>query len=133
MMKKIRVKPFSNLAKKTNKVAIKEIDHHQPEYSYRQSLLVKGPCRDESPSPTKIPGFFAVYVGEGRERFLVPTRFLSHPLFKILLEKTYDEFGFEQKNGLIVPCSVSTFQEVVSAVESNHGRFDMRKLFEEVV
>ncbi|KAJ8422624.1 hypothetical protein Cgig2_026201 [Carnegiea gigantea] len=74
-------------------------------------------------SPTKkIPvGFFAVYVGEERQRFIVPMRFLSHPLFKILLEKAQDEFGFEQKSGLLIPCSVSTFQEVVNAVESNHG------------
>ncbi|XP_021766493.1 auxin-responsive protein SAUR50-like [Chenopodium quinoa] len=135
MLKKIRVvKSLSNLSKKT-KATINKVDScHSCEYSHRQSLLVKGSLEEDSFSPTKIPtGFFAVYVGEGRERFLVPTSFLSHPLFKILLEKTYDEFGFEQKNGLIVPCSVSTFREVVNAVESNHGRFDMRKLFEEVV
>ncbi|CAO2839316.1 unnamed protein product [Amaranthus hypochondriacus] len=132
MLKKIRVKPFTNLAKKGKASTINEINHCDYS-SYRQSLLIKGSSNDGS-SPTKIPtGFFAVYVGEARERFVVPTNFLSHPLFKILLEKAYDEFGFEQKNGLIVPCTVSTFQEVVDAVESNHGRFDMRKLFEEFI
>ncbi|KMT06767.1 hypothetical protein BVRB_7g159270 [Beta vulgaris subsp. vulgaris] len=133
MLKKIKVKPFSNLSKKTKATMINEVDHRRSEHSYRQSLLIKESV-EEGSTPTKIPtGFFAVYVGEERERFVVPTSFLSHPLFKILLEKTYDEFGFEQKNGLIVPCSVSTFQEVVNAVESNHKRFDMRKLFEEFV
>ncbi|CAO2824018.1 unnamed protein product [Amaranthus hypochondriacus] len=125
MLKKIRVKPFTSLAKK-NKTTIQEFDH-------RQFLLVKG-SSDDGSTPAKTPtGFFAVYVGKERERFVVPTNFLSHPLFKILLEKSYDEFGFEQQNGLIVPCSVSTFQQIVNAVESNHGRFDMKKLFEEFI
>ncbi|KAL7204144.1 hypothetical protein ACSBR2_017248 [Camellia fascicularis] len=35
----------------------------------------------------------------------------------MLLEKAYDEFGFEQRDGLVVPCSVAAFQEVVSAVQ----------------
>ncbi|XP_056697800.1 protein SMALL AUXIN UP-REGULATED RNA 12 [Spinacia oleracea] len=128
MLKNIRVKSFTNSSsKKTKKTVINE-------HSHRQSLLVRGLLEEELLTPTKIPtGFFAVYVGQGRERFLVPTSFLSHPLFKILLEKAYEEFGFEQKNGLIVPCSVSTFQEVVNAVGTNHGKFDMRKLFEEFV
>lgn len=127
MLKKIRVKPFTSLAKKS-KTSIQEFDH-------RQFLLVKGSSEDGL-SPAKTPtGFFAVYVGKERERerFVVPTNFLSHPLFKILLEKSYDEFGFEQQNGIIVPCSVSTFQQIVNAVESNHGKFDMKKLFEEFV
>ncbi|KAL7174415.1 hypothetical protein ACSBR2_033636 [Camellia fascicularis] len=68
-------------------------------------------------SPRTPTGHFAVYVGEERRRFVVPTGFLSHPLFKMLLEKAYDEFGFEQRDGLVVPCSMAAFQEVVSAVQ----------------
>ncbi|XP_042509706.1 auxin-responsive protein SAUR21 [Macadamia integrifolia] len=88
---------------------------------------------DES-STAKTPiGFLALYVGEERQRFLVPTNFLSHPLFKILMEKTYNEFGFAQRNGLVVPCSVSTFQEVIDAIECCHGQFDLGKLVEEFI
>lgn len=64
---------------------------------------------------------------------MVPTGYLSHPLFKMLLEKAYEEFGFEQKNGLVVPCSVSTFQEIVNAVEGCNGRFDFGNLIEEFI
>ncbi|GFQ02002.1 indole-3-acetic acid-induced protein arg7 [Phtheirospermum japonicum] len=85
-----------------------------------------------SPTATTTPnGSFVVYVGEDRQRFVVPTSYLSHPLFKILLDKAYNEFGFEQKNGLVVPCSVYAFQEVVSAVECCNGRFDFGELVEE--
>ena len=87
----------------------------------------------EQISPTaSIPsGFFAIYVGEEEERFVVPTSFLSHPLFKMLLEKSYNEYGFEQRNKLVVPCSVSTFQKVVNAVECCNGKFDFGKLVED--
>ncbi|KAI8550044.1 hypothetical protein RHMOL_Rhmol06G0073700 [Rhododendron molle] len=47
--------------------------------------------------------------------------------------KAYNEFGFEQMNGLLVPCSVDAFPEVVSAVEFSHGRFDFGKFVEEFI
>uniref|UniRef100_A0A151UF80 Indole-3-acetic acid-induced protein ARG7 n=1 Tax=Cajanus cajan TaxID=3821 RepID=A0A151UF80_CAJCA len=55
------------------------------------------------------------------------------PLFKMLLEKAYNEFGFSQRNGLVVPCSVSTFKEVINAIECNNGKFDLGKFFAEFV
>ncbi|MBA0740123.1 hypothetical protein Gogos_013345 [Gossypium gossypioides] len=85
-----------------------------------------------SPTTASTPsGSFAIYVGENEERFVVPTNFLSHPLFKMLLEKSYNEYGFQQRDKLVVPCSVSTFQEVVNAVECCNGKFDFGKLVEE--
>lgn len=85
------------------------------------------------PSSTTPTGFFPVYVGEGRQRFLVPMGFLSHPLFKMLLEKARNEFGFKQRSGLTVPCSVSAFQEVLNAVECCNGKFEFGELVEEFV
>ncbi|KAK4730703.1 hypothetical protein R3W88_023691 [Solanum pinnatisectum] len=67
-----------------------------------------------SAKSSKKMGTFAVYVGEERERFA-----------------TYNEFGFEQTNGLVVPCSVDLFQEVVNAVECCNGKFDFSALVEE--
>ncbi|KAK1420770.1 hypothetical protein QVD17_22624 [Tagetes erecta] len=85
-------------------------------------------------SPRKTPtGFFTIYVGEERRRFVVPTSYLSHPLFKLLLEKSSEEFGFGQKNGLVVPCSVKAFQEVVNAVETCNGKCDLSNLVEEII
>ncbi|KAM7262476.1 hypothetical protein ACFE04_000159 [Oxalis oulophora] len=87
---------------------------------------VKGNCAP--PTPT---GFFTVYVGEERERCVVPTGFLPHPLFKMLLDKSYDEVEFEHVNRLVIPCSVSTFHEVVNAIESCNGTFDFGNVIEE--
>ncbi|KAK1437932.1 hypothetical protein QVD17_03732 [Tagetes erecta] len=77
-------------------------------------------------------GCIAVYVGDERLRFVVHTSHLSHPLFRMLLEKTEEEFGFEQKDRLVVPCSVNVFLEVVSAVKCNKGKFDLRTFVEEM-
>lgn len=85
---------------------------------------------EETTTPT---GFCAVYVGEERERFVVPTGFLSHPLFKMLLEKSYNEFGFEHESGVVIPCSVSAFQRVFNAVGRSNSRFDFGQLVEELV
>jgi SAUR family protein len=82
---------------------------------------------------SKKSGVFALYVGEERQRYVVSTSYLSHPLFKMLLEKAYNEFGFEQRNGLVVPCSVSAFLEVVNAIECNNCKFDMGNIFYELI
>ncbi|ESR43405.1 hypothetical protein WN944_004829 [Citrus x changshan-huyou] len=117
---------FKKLAKKVK--VMSGGDKNQP---HKQCLLEE--YEDMASMATTPTGFFAVYVGEEQERFVVPTGFLSHPLFKMLLEKSYNEFGFEQKDRLVVPCSVSTFQEIVSAVECSNKRFDFGNLVEELI
>ncbi|CAI8614867.1 unnamed protein product [Vicia faba] len=81
----------------------------------------------------KRSGVFALYVGEERQRYVVPIGYLCHPLFKMLLEKAYNEFGFQRRNGLVVPCSVSTFREVVNAIGCNNGKFNMENIFDELI
>ncbi|XP_068661731.1 auxin-responsive protein SAUR15 [Aristolochia californica] len=112
------------LAKKVK--GIRGAGRQQPQY---EALMRHS--SDEYISQTTPIGFLAVYVGDERQRFVVPTSFLSHPLFKMLLEKAYKEYGFEQTNGLVVPCSVSIFEEVVSVVECCHGQFDIERLVDE--
>ncbi|KAI3782421.1 hypothetical protein L2E82_12466 [Cichorium intybus] len=90
----------------------------------------KTDSEQENKTPT---GFFTLYIGEERQRFVVPMGYLSHPLFKMMLEKSAEEFGFGQKNGLVVPCSVNAFQEVVSVVESSNGKCDLSHLVKEFI
>ncbi|XP_058088288.1 auxin-responsive protein SAUR21 [Magnolia sinica] len=113
------------------KLAKKVIRSRQkPQY---KCLLHYDEVDDSASSPETPTGFFAVYVGEERRRFVVPMAFLSHPLFKMLLEKSYNEYGFEQRNGLVVPCTVPTFLEVINAMECCHGQFDLDTLVGELV
>ncbi|XP_031742714.1 auxin-induced protein 6B [Cucumis sativus] len=125
---------FKKLAKKVKAVRVgTETEHSHNECLLTDRFELPADHDSNSPSsPTSTPtGSFAIYVGEERQRFVVPTSFLSHPLFRMVLDKAYREFGFEQRNALVVPCSVSAFQEIVSAVECCNGRFDFGEIVEE--
>ncbi|GKC87012.1 auxin-induced protein 15A-like protein [Tanacetum coccineum] len=114
-----KIGSFKNLAKMA-KISERLLSDGEEEKSY-------------SPSSKTPTGSFTLYIGEERRRFVVPMGYLSHPLFKMLLEKSSEEFGFGQKNGLVVPCSVNAFQEMVSVIESCNGKCDLSHLVEELV
>lgn len=70
--------------------------------------------------PLDVPkGHFPVYVGERRIRFVVPICFLQDPVFKMLLQSAEEEFGFEQKTVLTIPCEESLFRSLTSMLDSN--------------
>ncbi|GJN39792.1 hypothetical protein PR202_gb28934 [Eleusine coracana subsp. coracana] len=57
-------------------------------------------------------GHFAVYVGEARARFVVPTACLKEPSFVALLESAEEAFGLDHHchpEGLTIPCSERDF------------------------
>ncbi|KVH95888.1 Auxin responsive SAUR protein [Cynara cardunculus var. scolymus] len=115
------------------KLITKKITSHGYEPLHYECLLSSdNDDKQAYRSCTSTPrGCIALYVGEERRRFVVQTAHLSHPLFQMLLEKTAEEFGFDQKDRLVVPCSVDVFLEVVSSVKCNNGKFDLRYLVEE--
>ncbi|KAI4341973.1 hypothetical protein MLD38_026640 [Melastoma candidum] len=104
-------------------------DDHRDLPSQEMDLLAG--VSSSSSSPKTPTGFFPLYVGEDRTRFLVPTGFLSHPLFRMLLDKAQEEFGFQQRSGLVLPCSVAAFQEVLNAVRDCNTKFYFGELVEE--
>ncbi|KAI3742367.1 hypothetical protein L1987_60047 [Smallanthus sonchifolius] len=127
-----KISSFKSLAKKAK--VRRYIERSQSERLLRDGEEEAGLSSFcSSPSSRTPTGFFTVYVGEERRRFVVPMGYLSHPLFKMLLEKSSEEFGFGQKNGLVVPCSVNAFEEVVSVVESCSGKCDLSNLVEEFI
>ncbi|TKY73772.1 Auxin-responsive protein SAUR32 [Spatholobus suberectus] len=62
-------------------------------------------------------GFLAVQVGledddEGgssSQRFVIPISYLYHPLFKRLLDKAREVYGYHTDGPLKLPCSVDDF------------------------
>ncbi|XP_066370853.1 auxin-responsive protein SAUR32-like [Miscanthus floridulus] len=49
---------------------------------------------------------------EEEERFVVPVGYLKHPLFVALLKAAEEEYGFEQKGAITIPCGVDHFRRV---------------------
>jgi SAUR family protein len=80
-------------------------------------------ARSRSSSAADVPrGHFAVYVGEQRKRFVIPTAYLRNPSFLVLLKRVEEEFGFDHRaaGGLTIPCSEGDFADVVSSAAVDH-------------
>ncbi|TKY73681.1 Auxin-responsive protein SAUR32 [Spatholobus suberectus] len=83
-------------------------------------------------------GCFSVHVGPGRQRFVVKTKYVNHPLFMMLLEEAEQEYGFESDGPIWLPCNVDLFYKVLAEMDGEenniiiHGtrrNFTMAKVF----
>ncbi|CAA0842141.1 Auxin-responsive protein SAUR71 [Striga hermonthica] len=65
----------------------------------------------------RVPeGHLPVYVGEEMERFVVSAEHLNHPIFVKLLNRSAQEYGYEQRGVLRIPCRVFVFRRVLHAL-----------------
>ncbi|KAG2399624.1 Auxin-responsive protein [Vigna angularis] len=64
-------------------------------------------------------GCLAVLVGQGEEqqRFVIPVMYMNHPLFMKLLKEAEDEYGFQQKGPITIPCHVEHFRTVQGIID----------------
>ncbi|KAK8657323.1 hypothetical protein V6N13_035569 [Hibiscus sabdariffa] len=65
-------------------------------------------------------GCFTVYVGPQKQRFVIKTEYVNHPLFKILLEEAESEYGFNSEGPLALPCDVDLFCKVLLAMDDGN-------------
>ncbi|KAF9605207.1 hypothetical protein IFM89_014320 [Coptis chinensis] len=88
------------------------------------------PCSPDSPKHDKrktrrqvVPeGCFSVYVGIQRQRFVIKTDCINHPLFKMLLEEAELEYGHNCEGPLVLPCDVDMFYTVLSEIDGDEIR-----------
>ncbi|KAJ7556940.1 hypothetical protein O6H91_05G105200 [Diphasiastrum complanatum] len=93
----------------------------RPTYASYHQLLRQSSSTKRLRSGTydQIPkGYLALYVGREPHRFVVPIRYLSHRIFKALLEKSATEFEFRYSNGIKIACEVKTFRQLLWLVEN---------------
>ncbi|KAM0822891.1 hypothetical protein ACQ4PT_071220 [Festuca glaucescens] len=74
-------------------------------------------CRSAPSRQKPGEGCFSVYVGAGRQRFVVRTECLNHPLFRVLLEEAKEAFGYADAGPLELPCNAEAFAEVLEQIE----------------
>ncbi|GJM98332.1 hypothetical protein PR202_ga15328 [Eleusine coracana subsp. coracana] len=72
--------------------------------------------RRNKPAPE---GCFTVTVGEGRQRFVIRTACVNHPLFRALLEEAEEEFGYAAAGPLALPCDADEFVRVLEQIEED--------------
>ncbi|CAL9169023.1 unnamed protein product [Musa hybrid cultivar] len=58
-------------------------------------------------------GHVPVCVGEEMERFAVPAELLGRPAFLELLRRSAQEYGYEQRGVLRIPCPVPLFRRLL--------------------
>ncbi|KAM7257922.1 hypothetical protein ACFE04_013663 [Oxalis oulophora] len=66
-------------------------------------------------------GFLAVCVGSELKRFVIPTQYLRHEAFGILLREAEEEFGFHQQGVLKFPCKVDVFENVLKVIKDKRS------------
>ncbi|PON78559.1 Small auxin-up RNA [Parasponia andersonii] len=77
---------------------------------------------------TDVPkGFVAVYVGRELRRFVIPMSCLSMPDFRGLMDKTAEEYGFEQDGAIEIPCEEEDFQKILSRCLSKDKKKNGKK------
>ncbi|PIA43909.1 hypothetical protein AQUCO_01800154v1 [Aquilegia coerulea] len=72
-------------------------------------------------------GFLAVCVGKELKRFIIPTEYLGHRAFGMLLREAEEEFGFQHEGALRIPCEVSVFEKILKVVEEKKEVFFMQE------
>ncbi|XP_068646677.1 protein SMALL AUXIN UP-REGULATED RNA 12-like [Aristolochia californica] len=84
------------------------------------SFRYKKQNEEEFELPVDVPkGHFPVYVGEQRRRYIVPLSFLEDPKFQMLLQRAEEEYGFEHKMGLTIPCEETVFRSLTDLLDHN--------------
>ncbi|CAL0310253.1 unnamed protein product [Lupinus luteus] len=80
------------------------------------------------PSSDVPEGHVPIYVGDEMERFVVSTELFQHPIFVKLLNQSAQEYGYEQKGVLRLPCHVIVFERVLDALLRGHDTREIQKL-----
>ncbi|XP_074295651.1 auxin-responsive protein SAUR23-like [Silene latifolia] len=67
-------------------------------------------------------GYLAICVGkEQLKRYVIPTHYLSHQSFQILLNEAEEEFGFQQEGVLKLPCEIAIFDKILKVLHFHNG------------
>ncbi|KAJ6406031.1 hypothetical protein OIU84_009706 [Salix udensis] len=93
----------------------------------KRTLSISENSARETSSNVVPKGYLAVGVGEEQKRFIIPTEYLSHPAFLILLREAEEEFGFQQAGVLRIPCEVAVFESILKRVDAKKDMFFMQE------
>jgi len=109
-------KMFKSLISKV----IKGLPFLAPNGARRRRVCYLSDVDEENDNATRVPedvkeGHFAVIAmrGEETKRFVLGLDYLTDPAFLKLLEQASEEYGFEQKGALAVPCSPQELQKII--------------------
>ncbi|CAI0555552.1 unnamed protein product [Linum tenue] len=103
-------------------------DSHHNRRRAAASAAGRAAARRSSCGKAVPHGYVPVYVGDEMERFVVSAELLNHPVFVGLLNKSAQEYGYEQQGGLRIPCHVLVFERVMEAIRLGLESHDLDDL-----
>ncbi|GLJ24095.1 hypothetical protein SUGI_0459460 [Cryptomeria japonica] len=110
------IRAFCRLVKAHKAIGYNLTPKSRRYYAFEDEMM----GRSCSALPLDVPkGHFAVYVGNERSRYIIPTDYLNHSLFRALLEKAEEEYGLDHQMGLTIPCDEVAFQSLTSLLQKN--------------
>ncbi|KAL6568688.1 hypothetical protein OROHE_004372 [Orobanche hederae] len=82
--------------------------------SFSEKEMTSSSSSSSSSINNNVPrGYIAVCVGKELKRFVIPTEYLGHQVFGVLLAQAEEEFGFQQQGPLKFPCQVDLFEKIL--------------------
>ncbi|KAF6165468.1 hypothetical protein GIB67_028027 [Kingdonia uniflora] len=116
----------SSILRKLQEHKLREVEDG---YMLEKVVLVNG-CRFDVDAADSIlekimrqirdvpKGYLTIMVGQGEDqmRVVVPVKYFKHPLFMQLLQEA-EEFGFDQKGIINIPCHIQEFQQVRGMID----------------
>ncbi|KAE9610156.1 hypothetical protein Lal_00006785 [Lupinus albus] len=92
--------------------------HEDNSSSFKYGKLSEKQRPKKKEKPQVAPqGCLAVYVGQERQRFVIKIKHANHPLFKMLLESSENEYEHRNDGPLWFPCDVFLFCEALLEME----------------
>lgn len=77
---------------------------------------------DDDDAPVGVPeGCLAVYVGPEMRRFVIQASFLYKQVFRELLRRSEEEYGFEFEGGLRIPCEIGVFEKLLWQLKTDEN------------
>lgn len=82
-----------------------------------RTMLKRWRQKAASRIPSDVPsGHVAVTVGASCRRFVVPAKYLNHAVFRDLLVRAEEEYGFSNTGPLAIPCDELVFEEIIKCL-----------------
>ncbi|XVE76138.1 hypothetical protein DITRI_Ditri12bG0149200 [Diplodiscus trichospermus] len=88
------------------------------DFEFDEDLNIAAPLPDDVGE-----GYFTVFAVKGNEtqRFVVELDNLTNPEFLSLLDQAQEEYGFQQKGALSLPCRPQQLQKILEDWKAEHA------------
>ncbi|XP_058106787.1 auxin-responsive protein SAUR71-like [Magnolia sinica] len=115
------IRRLSRVSDSSQYILLRSSDSSSPAQTHSKTRRSKSKSNKTRGSVTAsglVPqGHLPVYVGDEMERFVVRADCLKHPIFIQLLERSAQEYGYEQQGVLRIPCRVFLFERVLDILK----------------